>query len=110
MAEHSCPYCGNRFEIVVRSQAAPAHKAPPADGSIHKRLVRQSGGAVETDDIGELLDAITDDDQLDGKAAEFITQTRERYAKWKSNTKMSDKQMAWLKRIAAGEFRKDDWN
>ena len=58
-------------------------------------------------DLEELLDAI-DDSRLDGQALDFVTQTRDRFKKYKGNTRMSDKQMAWLRKLANPETE-DEW-
>ena len=78
-----CPHCNKDVRLVKGDSAAPPKGA-------------------DTVGVGELLDAI-DADALEGKAAEFVAQTRERYAQYKERTRMSDKQMAWLRNIANGE-------
>jgi len=60
-------------------------------------------------DLKALLDRI-DEDELDGNAREFVSQTRERFEQYGTRTRMSEKQMEWLRSIADGGNRKDDWN
>jgi hypothetical protein len=70
---------------------------------------RSSESAGEpSGDLGELLDRI-DEDTLDSKAREFVIQTKERYVQYKNRTRMSEKQMNWLREIATGANRKDEW-
>ena len=90
-------------------------KCPHCDGNIDVRFIKAPGNgqpkqeSAPTGDLGELLGRINDED-LDEKALEFVTQTRERYEKYQDRTRMSEKQMAWLTKIAEGEGRRDDWS
>jgi len=90
-----CPHCKNQLQLDSRlTFASGPRSSEPASGS---------------DDLGALLGQIMDDG-LTGQVAEFVTQTRERYEKYGSRTRMSEKQLAWLKRIADGETGQDEWS
>ena len=84
-----CPSCNQELELM-------ATKAPP------QQSVSNVSDYNDTDDLGELLDNIGDA-ELSGATADFVVATRKRYAQYGAKTMMSEKQMAWLKRIAAGE-------
>lgn len=94
-----CPFCQQPIHIEF-SKATPDVGRPLAP--------RSSAAPAMVDDLAELLDSI-EDDALDTAAATFVKDTRERFAKYKEKTRMSDRQMGWLQRIAAGENRRDDW-
>ena len=64
----------------------PKPKAPPAD-----------------EDIGALLEAI-DDTSLDDASFEFVKKMRGKHAQYKDKLFVTDKQMAWLKKLAGEEF------
>ncbi len=85
-----CPKCN--VDLEVRLTAAPPMQADQAQ--------REANG--DTGDLESLLDSI-DDGSLSGDAVGFVEQTRERFKKYKDRTRMSPKQMAWLRRIASGE-------
>lgn len=84
----NCPHC-QKVIIVKLSKDSSVGQA-------------KQDGDSDTADLGELLGMI-DDASLSGQSLDFVTQTRERFAKYKDRTRMSDKQMAWLRKIAAGE-------
>lgn len=81
-----CPKCSTVLE--VRLTAAPPMQADSA------RSETRPDSSVE-----ELLNAI-DDDNLEEGERKFVTETRERLAQYGSRIRMSEKQMAWLRRIA----------
>lgn len=84
-----CPHCQKNID--VQFIKAPDNAQPS----------KQEGDS-DTADLGELLGMI-DEASLTGASLDFVTQTRERFAKYKGKTRMSDKQMAWLRKIASGE-------
>ncbi len=85
-----CPHCNGNID--VRFVKAP----PDAQAST------AASGPVDADEIKELLDGILES-SLDERAAEFVSSTRERLEKYGSRIKMSDKQMAWLRKLASSE-------
>ena len=96
----TCPHCGKVVLLVKDSNVTPARKpaAKPAPSS-----------STDTGDLEELLDAINDD-RLDGKAADFVAQTRERFAQYKGRTIMSEKQLAWLRKLADPDAEEEEWS
>lgn len=87
-----CPHCQGNID--VQFVKAPANTQGPS----------ANGG---TGDIGEILDQILDN-SLSGAAATFVAETRSRYAKYGDRIRFSEKQLSWLKSIAAGKG--DDWS
>ncbi len=79
-----CPKCGAGLVIKLEEDTPRA----PSEGD-HL-------------DLGHLLETINDD-ELSGASAKFVMETRERFEQYGARTRMSEKQMSWLKRIAAGE-------
>jgi DNA polymerase III delta subunit len=61
-------------------------------------------GALE-----ELLAAIGEQDfaDLDDMSRKFVDETQARFEKYGARTMMSDKQLAWLRKIAEGGGRKE---
>lgn len=88
-----CPKCNADLSIILAG--AEARKG-------------SSKAAGELPDIAELLAAINEDELEEG-AAKFVSETRSRFAQYGSRTRLSDKQIAWLQKIAEGANRKDDW-
>ena len=84
-----CPHCQKNID--VQFIKAPDNAQPS----------KQDGNS-DTADLGELLGMI-DEAALTGASLDFVTQTRERFTKYKGKTMMSDKQMSWLRKIASGE-------
>lgn len=80
-----CPACNCNLD--VRLIKAPASSGAPAEAS---------------GDLGELLESI-DVETLEGASAKFVRETQARFEQYGDKTRMSEKQMAWLKRIASGE-------
>ncbi len=80
-----CPSCGVVLE--VRLTAAPPMQADT--------VKRESGSG----DLKSLLDSINDE-ALSGMEAKFVEETRARFEKYGPTTRMSEKQLAWLKKIA----------
>ena len=93
-----CPHCRQNIDVQLIKAPADAQPSQPSRSS-----------APASDDLGELLESI-DEGELDEAAAKFVTDTKDRFRQYGKRTKMSEKQMAWLKRIAGGENRRDDWN
>ncbi len=91
----NCPYCQQYINVTL-SQAGGAQQ-------------RESGPAKSSGSIGALLDSI-EDDALEGAAAKFVGETRSRYEQYGERTRLSEKQLAWLQRIAGGETgSRDQW-
>ncbi len=101
-----CPNCGTGFAIVVDSgpTTAPeeyrrffgsATTQPPAG-------TRRASPPADASDLAALLDAINPD-SLEGKSLEFYSQTKERFEKYGATTRVSEKQLAWLQKLAAPE-------
>lgn len=84
-----CPKCGAGLEIRLEEDR------------------QRNPSEADHLDLEQLLDSINDS-ELSGKVAEFVASTRERFEQYGKRTRMSDKQMAWLRRIAAGETG-NDW-
>lgn len=82
----NCPHCGKVVLLVKDSNAGKS--APSNNGA--------------TGEIQSLLSQI-DEDSLKGKSAEFVAQTRERFEKYGTGTRMSEKQMSWLRKLASGD-------
>lgn len=82
-----CPHCKNQLQIESRLVFASGPRSSEPQGA---------------GDLESLLNSINDD-ELSGAAEKFVRETRERFEKYGPRTKMSEKQLAWLGRIAAGE-------
>ncbi len=85
-------------------------KCPHCNENIYVRFVKapsDSGGqsSGRTSDVGALLEQIHDDELETQFEIDFIKQTRERFEQYGDRIRMSDKQMACLQRIAAGNPR-----
>lgn len=89
----NCPHCG---KVVIV-------KLTKDDGKEMPRPASNGGNG-----LGDMLQAI-DDSRLTGASVKFVEETRERYAKYKDNTKMSEKQLAWLRKLAYGEAE-EEWS
>lgn len=94
-----CPLCNGNIDVQLI-------KAVSRD----ERPAKTAKAGSASGDVGELLEMIGDVGELDEAAAKFVTETQERWEKYGQRIKFSDKQYAWLKRIADGENRRDDWN
>lgn len=86
-----CPHCGKFIAISKATTAQP--KATP----------REPSEEADVSGLGDLLDSINVD-TIGVKEAEFVNNCRERYAQYGERTRMTEKQMAWLNRIADAEF------
>lgn len=62
---------------------------------------RAASELADASDVGGLLKRIHDEDLEPGFEESFIRQTRERFAEYGENIRMSPKQMISLRRIAA---------
>ncbi len=81
-----CPHCDQPIDVrFIKAPAMQSDSAPSGD----------------TADLEALLNQIDDTLLTESGEVDFVSQTRERFAKYGDRTKMSDKQMNWLKRIAA---------
>ena len=89
-----CPHC--RAALTVEVATSRPNPKPVASPPL-----------AFSDDIGELLNLI-DMDSLDAKSADFVATTRERFAKWKDKILMTERQLAWLRKLAAGAGNKDE--
>ncbi len=74
--KNECPECGHQWESELPEPA------------------------VCSNNIGELLKLVIDE-KLNDFEAEFIASLRPRFAKYGDNTRMTDKQMTVLRKIAA---------
>lgn len=81
-----CPYCQKDITASVTF-----HTGAPAP--------QTSNFAATATDLGELL-AMIDVTHLDGIAADFVMDTRKRFARYAERTKVSGKQFAWLRKLA----------
>jgi len=82
----SCPKCGSQLQVKLQFASGAKSTPPP----------------TETD-IGELLEAI-DDINLDDASFEFVKKIRGKHAQYKDKLFVTEKQMAWLKKLAGVEF------
>lgn len=99
-----CPHCGGNID--VQFIKAPADSQPSRQNSSNHATSSQAS----ISSIGALLDAIeAEGAELDAAATKFVEETRERWDKYGQRIKFSDKQLAWLERIANGENRRDSW-
>ena len=76
-----CPHCNNTIEVRL-SKGIP--ETPANDGP---------------DDLETMLACINEED-LDEPSAKFVRETRERFEQYGDRTRISPKQLAWLKRLA----------
>ena len=103
--EFNCPKCGVRlvgmFTMAGMNAATPQTTERRAPSP---KLSKEQFGELEL-----LLEQIKEDD-LDAYPAEFVRKTRAAYEKYGDRTRISEKQMAWLRDISNGKGRKDDWS
>lgn len=93
----TCPKCSQRLEVsLTMAPASQTQKVLPVNGN------------ASTDELGELLDLI-DDGSLSGAAVNFVAETRARFAQYGARTRVSEKQIAWLKKLAGAEDA-DEWS
>jgi hypothetical protein len=82
-------------------------KCPHCNENIDVRLIKapsNSQGSLEGADISGLeaiLDRIHEDELEHQNEIDFVKQTRERFEQYGERTRMSEKQMTWLRKIAA---------
>ena len=88
-AKMNCPHCGKAVALIKQASK------PEYDSDDNGRSFNPPTG-----DVGELLDRI-DDDTLSGAAIDFVSTTRERYEQYGDRIKLSEKQLAWLERLAS---------
>ncbi len=80
----TCPKCNCQLEVRLSFASGPKSSTPSGD-------------------LGELIAAANDRaDKLNAWEADFMKQLNERYEQYGERTKLSDKQMAALQKIAAG--------
>lgn len=92
-----CPFCSGNINIQFIKAPPDAQQSAPT----------RNGSSVSG--LGALLDSI-DEGELDSKAADFVSKTRERFQQYGNRTRMSEPQMKWLEDIAGGSNRKDSWD
>ncbi len=85
-----CPHCNGNIDVRFV-------KAPP---DMQSGAVRSQSAAVG--DMGELLDQCSGQPMTTWEET-FVSEQLERYVKYKDRTKVSDKQLAILRKIANGE-------
>lgn len=83
-----CPSCHAQVVVKLSFASAP-------------RKSTQSSPSVSTDNLEELLDSI-DMTSLDEMSFDFVNKTKARFEQYGTKTIMSDKQMAWLRKLASG--------
>ena len=88
---HQCPHCHKSIE--VRLTAASPSKEMPDNAKV---------------DVGALLESIVDDSTLNDWEQKFVADLRERYEKYGDRIRMSEKQIASLRKIVAGDAG-DEW-
>ena len=81
----TCPSCGCLLELSATKAPAQQSTAPASSAS--------------TSDLGGLLDSI-DETGLEDPAASFVSDMRDRYEQYGERTKCSEKQLAWLRKLA----------
>ena len=84
-------------------------KCPQCNCELELKMVKDSprdASAADHLDLEQLLESV-DEDSLDEFAAKFVQQTKERFGEYGKRTRMSEKQIAWLRRIAAGDSKKE---
>lgn len=91
-----CPHCQENID--VRLIKAPANAQPST---------RPAGNGAVSGDLGELIQAAEDQPMTTWEET-FYADLKARYAQWKDRTKVSDKQMAILRKIASGEGGRND--
>lgn len=82
-----CPKCQCQLEVKLTFASGPKSSQPQANAS---------------SDLGQLLDDCEANDPQ-GKAAEFVADMREKYGRYGATTRVSEKQLSWLHKIASGE-------
>lgn len=87
-----CPHCGK--VVVVKLMK---------DSNVGE------SSSADTDDLGELLD-LAEANNPKGQSEKFVTETRKRFAQYGEKTRMSDKQMSWLRNIAFPDPAKEEWS
>jgi hypothetical protein len=90
-----CPHCSKNID--VRFIKAPDDSSP----------AKSSSEAVDATELGALLSSINED-SLDTESLAFYRKTQERFEQYGARTLMSDKQMKWLRKLAAGDAE-DRW-
>jgi len=106
----NCPRCGAAVAIdLVAAGANPPtdHQVrgidrdmdarPPGWGPNRSQNPRQQT-QTEGSDLGELLNRI-DNNCLSDSERRFVDETRERFARYRGATRMTDKQMSWIRKI-----------
>ncbi len=88
-----CPHCGKVVVVKLLKDSNVGQSQPSAD--------------VDTNELASLLEVINMS-SLDGKSLDFVTQTKERFAQYGERTRVSEKQLAWLRSLATPESA-DTW-
>lgn len=90
----NCPHC-NKVVLVHLTKDSTVGQVAPTQAT--------------TDDLGELLN-LAEGNNIKGQSLDFVTETRKRYKQYGSSTRMSDKQMSWLRKLAYPETSEDEWS
>lgn len=81
-----CPKCRTQIQLKASFASGPKSSS-------------ESTESADASDLSQLLSAI-DEDALSGGEREFVEKTKGRFDQYGKNTRMSEKQMKWLRDIA----------
>jgi uncharacterized Zn finger protein (UPF0148 family) len=105
----NCPHCGRALRLALVAGEANEKAARPADELDPSSATPPDRSPINTparplarkptSDLRALLTRI-DAGRLDDREREFVEQTRERFERYGDKTMMTQKQLAWLRRIA----------
>lgn len=103
---------GNAASGKSGSQGTDKQQKPANKGNESTTIGAANGNGsattkVEPPTLGAVLDSI-DISLLDKKDADFALQMKSAFAQYGANARVSDKQMAWLKRLTKPQIRKND--
>lgn len=90
----NCPHCNKVIVVKLMKDSNIGQSAP---------------AVADTDDLGELLE-VAESNNPKGKNGEFVAETRKRYAQYGDKTRMSEKQMSWLRNIAYPDPAREEWS
>ncbi len=85
-----CPHCNENLDVRLI-------KAPSNSGSSSER----STEGADASGLGDILEQIHEDELEHQNEIDFVKQTRERFEQYGDRTRMSEKQMTWIRKIAA---------
>jgi hypothetical protein len=84
------------FELIFH----PRRELPGSEYFDIQRVELDQEGVPETGDLGRMIEEILNSEvRLQNHESMFVTETAERFAKYGDNTRMSEKQMNWMKAI-----------